>query len=773
MIWVDQIAQKQKDKTHHVDDMFTPSGFAHIGSLRGPLLHDVVSRVLKENNKKTIFTYVFNDFDCIDGLPPDLEKVFSSYMGCPLRAVPSPDKKYSSFAEYFAEDFKKVISELGIKTTFFSSWDMYHQGKFNEVIKTALDNAKKILEVYKDIAGYSKKPDIWYPLQVICPKCGKLGTTKVIGWDGKDVEFSCEKEIVTWATGCQHKGKISPFDGNGKLPWKVDWPAHWKVLGITFEGAGKDHASKGGSYDIAFELCKHVFNYPKPYYFPYEFFLFGGKKMSSSKGVGLKARDLTSVLPPEIARFLIVRIPPQKTLEFNPIGDSIPNLFDEYDRCLNAYFLKLENNLPKDKAGEVASDFARIIKLSEIKPLPKKRLFISRFRTIVNLIKNNKSNIVDFFQQQKQSQLNDEEIEIIEERIKYAKIYIEKYSEEKTIYNSRAAVQELLLNEGQKKFLDSLANNLNGLGNDKEKIQEIVFNTIKEEGIKPKEAFEVIYQKLTRKSFGPKLGDLILDIGFDKSLELLSSGPDNRLLITENKHLYPDFSDDKIFSIDEAVAQKYPTINIGIAVIKNINIKKSDLKLTEEVNQFVQSQSNLSNEIISAYPEVLAYRKLYKEMGIDWHSRRPSPEALLRRISQKKDLYQINTCVDAYNLIVMKNRVSVGAFDYNKFNFPTMMRFPKTGEEILLLGDKEPTKFKLTELAYFDQLGGYNIDFNYRDAQRTAVTEDTKDILLNIDGVFDITREKVEKSLKESIDIILKYCGGKVEIAGIVSATKK
>jgi DNA/RNA-binding domain of Phe-tRNA-synthetase-like protein len=88
-----------------------------------------------------------------------------------------------------------------------------------------------------------------------------------------------------------------------------------------------------------------------------------------------------------------------------------------------------------------------------------------------------------------------------------------------------------------------------------------------------------------------------------------------------------------------------------------------------------------------------------------------------------------------------------------------------------LLGDKEPTKFRSIELAYFDKSGGYNIDFNYRDAQRTAVTEKTKDILLNIDGIFDIDRKKVEKSLQESIDMVLKYCGGTVEIAGIVSAT--
>ena len=155
-------------------------------------------------------------------------------------------------------------------------------------------------------------------------------------------------------------------------------------------------------------------------------------------------------------------------------------------------------------------------------------------------------------------------------------------------------------------------------------------------------------------------------------------------------------------------------------------------------------------------------------MGLDWHSKRPSPEALLRRIALKKGLYEINTCVDAYNLIVMKHHISSGAFDLDQIQFPTVLRFPKHDEEILLLGDKEPTKYKSNDLAYFDQVGGYNIYFNYRDAQRTAVTEETKNILINIDGIYEITRKQVEKTLKESIEIITKYCGGKVELAGIV-----
>ncbi len=95
------------------------------------------------------------------------------------------------------------------------------------------------------------------------------------------------------------------------------------------------------------------------------------------------------------------------------------------------------------------------------------------------------------------------------------------------------------------------------------------------------------------------------------------------------------------------------------------------------------------------------------------------------------------------------------------------MRFAKDGEEILLLGDSTLTKYKETELAYFDQKGGYNIDFNFRDAQRTAVQLETKNILLNVDGVDDISPKQVAQVLQESVDVIIQYCGGELETFGV------
>ena len=235
---------------------------------------------------------------------------------------------------------------------------MYHEGKFNEVIRIALDNSDKIQDIYEKVSGSQKRSSGWLPLQVICEKCGKVGTTKVTDWDGETVEYTCEPHLVTWAQGCGHSGRISPFDGNGKLPWKVDWPAHWKVAGITIEGAGKDHASKGGSYDIAMALCDEVFKYDKPFKLPYEFVLIGGKKMSSSKGLGLKAHDLVKIIPPYLGRFLYARNGIKSQGNFDPMDkNAIPSLFDDYQKAAEAYFSKSDEDLARafelSQVGEI------------------------------------------------------------------------------------------------------------------------------------------------------------------------------------------------------------------------------------------------------------------------------------------------------------------------------------------------------------------------------------------------------------------------------------
>jgi len=777
MIWVDREVKKIKELNLPqiwIDDMKTPSGRVHVGALRGVIVHDLLYKAFSDHDDDVNISYVFNNMDQMDAIPSYLEyEKWEKYAGMPLYKIPSPDPSASNFGEYYAKEFISVFESINCHPKIIWSSELYESGKMNDVIREALDNAQIIRELYKTISK-SVRPDNWHAFQVICEKCGKVGTTTVTAWDGNEVTYNCNPEMVAWAEGCGYLGKVSPFNGTGKLHWKVDWPAHWKVIGVTVEGSGKDHMSAGGSYDLSSAIAKKALNYAPPYAPGYEWFTIGGAKMSSSKGIGTSAKDAASILPPDILRFLLVRTPIERAIDFNPYGDTIPNLVDDYDRCLTAYFDKLENKVPEGKQGEVLEDFARIAELSQVRPLPMTRMYLPRFRTIVNLLKT-RADILEFFEKQKGSSLNDYERELLEERIIYAEGYLKTYAEDADKIELLESLPDgLALTQSQKTFLKLLKKELEKLETeDREKIQEIVFTILKENNLQAKEVFKAFYQILIGKEFGPKASDIILEFGvktvvarIDKVFEDKSSDVDEK-----TNAMFPILNDSKLFSIDDEVGSKFSSITVGVAIIKGVTIGKTSPELQKEIDELLAQYGSLTTEEISTFPQIKSYRKLYKETGVDWHSRRPSPEALLRRIALKKGLYSINSCVDAYNLIVMKHKVSVGAFDLDNISLPTVLRFAKEGEEIHLLGDVEPTKYKAGELAYFDQVGGYNIDFNYRDSKHSAVTEKTTNILINTEGVFDISPKEVEKVLQETIDIIIKYCGGTVGQAGIITET--
>jgi len=515
MIWADREAKRLKERhfsLEWVDDMKTPSGRIHVGSLRGVIVHDLIYKALKQIGVNTKFSYVFNDMDPMDGLPTYLDKnKWEKYMGFPLYKIPSPEKGFKSFADYYAQEFIEVFNSLNCHPQIIWSSNLYKSGKMNSLIKLFLDQAEKVREIYKKVAKTEKAKN-WFPYNPICEKCSKIGTTNVYKWDGEYVYYRCEYHMVEWANGCGYEGKVKPINENGKLPWKLDWPAHWKVIGVTVESSGKDHMSKGGSYDMAVHFCKEILKIEPPDAMGgYEWFTIGGKKMSSSKGIGSSAKEVSQILPPDIFRFMQVRTPIKTHLDFNPYGETIPNLFDDYDRLMNSYFLKIENKLPKEKAGEVQANFARIIELSEVSPLPKVRILLLRFRTIVNLL-NNSKDVFEFFKNQKGNPLSLVEKNLVEERIKYAKIYIKNYEtrqENKTV--------DFIPNDLQKKFLQTLAKSLKKLKTEtKEDIKHAVFSAIKENNIKPKEAFTAFYQTLIGKPFGPKAIDLILQLGLNK-----------------------------------------------------------------------------------------------------------------------------------------------------------------------------------------------------------------------------------------------------------------
>lgn len=512
MYWIDRIVEEieerfsdkiQKGETLIIRDEKTLSGRVHVGSLRGVMIHGAIAEALQEKGIKAKFLFEFNDFDPMDGLPVYLDQdTFAPFMGQPLNAVPAPEKSGANFAEYFGEEFAEVVKKSGLPIEYYRSSDVYKSGKYNEVIKLALENADKIREIYRTVSGGEKK-DTWLPLQVICDKCGKIGTTCVESFDGELVTYHCVPDMVSWAHGCDYRGKKSPFDGNGKLPWKVEWAAKFRVMNVDIEGGGKDHSTKGGARDIANHISREVFHYEPPYDIPYEFFLVGGKKMASSKGIGSSSKEIADLLPQPLLRSLFLFKEPKKVIDFIPDGDTIPTLYDLYDRYGEGYF------------AEVEDDYSRAFQFAY--PLEKRQSiptrFFPRFSLVAFLSQMPHMDFEKEIEKLKGESLTKDDTEEAFERKAYAKHWLNTYAPQQY----RFELQEKSVPEGsaqfsqvQKEALQKLALYIEGQAELDGQALHAALHGIKEEtGIEPKDFFGAIYMSVLGKWSGPKAGFLL------------------------------------------------------------------------------------------------------------------------------------------------------------------------------------------------------------------------------------------------------------------------
>ena len=156
---------------------------------------------------------------------------------------------------------------------------------------------------------------------VICPNCGRIGTTIATDWDGETVRRVPRADLVTWATGC---GWTRPGHARSAArrssPWNLEWAAQWSLFGVTIEPCGKDLSTAGGSRDRSDAIAREVFEREPPLNVPYEFLNIGGKKMSTSKGRGAAAHEIVEVIPPEQLRFLFLRPRPNQRDRLRPGG---------------------------------------------------------------------------------------------------------------------------------------------------------------------------------------------------------------------------------------------------------------------------------------------------------------------------------------------------------------------------------------------------------------------------------------------------------------------
>jgi lysyl-tRNA synthetase class 1 len=351
-------------------------------------------------------------------------------------------------------------------------------------------------------------------VHVICPTCGKVGTTLARDWDGETVAFECLPDLVTWASGCSTRGRVAPFGGAAKLPWNLEWAAQWSLFGVTIEPCGKDLATAGGSRDRSDAIAREVFEREPPLNLPYEFLNVGGRKMASSKGLGVSAHEIAEVVPPEQLRLLFVRPRPNHALEFDPDGtDAIPRLFDESDRIAAA-------TAGREVKGELPPDHDRIFAASLVDPaadpIAAGAAYRPPFAHLALLLQIPGVDVRARVEAEKGEPLTDAELAILEERTRAARGWLDGYAPDKARIEVRgealpAAAADLAA--GQRAALASLAEALSGTNAwEGESLQSAIFDAARSADLPAGQVFTALYLAFLGQPNGPRAGWLLASL---------------------------------------------------------------------------------------------------------------------------------------------------------------------------------------------------------------------------------------------------------------------
>lgn len=207
------------------------------------------------------------------------------------------------------------------------------------------------------------------------------------------------------------------------------------------------------------------------------------------------------------------------------------------------------------------------------------------------------------------------------------------------------------------------------------------------------------------------------------------------------------------------VSERFDGLSLASATIEDIGDARLDelARIRNEVYSWVRE--NLSLDDLKNHPIVRAYRDFSWRLGIDPTKKRPSGEALARRVLQGKDIPSISPVVDAYNLASLRTLISISGFDLDSIRPPLAVRMARKGERFIAIGRGE---LELTgeEIVVVDAHDRPISIYMYRDSEEAKITDGTKNVLLLGYGVPRIDPEIVRDAICLAQEYIVRVCGG-------------
>lgn len=515
------MAKHGKDGRQVFATAITPSGPIHVGNMREVLTTEAIYRATSDAGGDAELIYIADDYDPLRKVYPFLEGNeagvdYTAEVGKPLREVPCPCDGHEHYAQHFLEPFLENLQDLGISPTLLSAYDMYHEGRYVDATVKALDQIDRVRAIIEEVSG-RQLPKRWAPFNPQCPDCRRIAGTEVLDYEYPQLHCRCN--ACAEGTDDPDAGTFTldvQTGGTGKLPWRLDWPARWQFLGVTFEAFGKDHGAKGGSWDTGIPLVHEIFGGQEPDHVMYEFLNLKGKgAMHSSTGLAVSATDVLRMTPPEVLRYLLMRQSPRKHIDFDP-GLGVVNLVDEFDRLERIRFDVEEN----------PGTFTEVERTYELScpgdvpgALPNKVAY--KHLVTVAQMADDVAGIEAVLRRsgELEGDMSESDRALLAERVEHVRHWIDNFAPASVRFEVQDILPDHDFTNDQKAFLDALHGTLEAADWNGKAIHDAVYEAKGDQS--PGVAFKALYQAILGQDRGPRAGFFLASLDRDWVLDRL------------------------------------------------------------------------------------------------------------------------------------------------------------------------------------------------------------------------------------------------------------
>lgn len=213
-------------------------------------------------------------------------------------------------------------------------------------------------------------------------------------------------------------------------------------------------------------------------------------------------------------------------------------------------------------------------------------------------------------------------------------------------------------------------------------------------------------------------------------------------------------------TVTDAFWELFPTARIGLLIARGVD----NTRATEQApalleTQIATSAAALAGADMASHPAVAPWRAAYAQFGAKPSKFRSSIESLLRS-AQSGRLRSISPLVDLYNTVSLRHQLPCGGEDLAAIVGDVALTRAAGGESFRTIGAEADDPPPAGEVIYADGAGAICRCFNWREADRTRLTEATTDALLVIESLGSHQPDQLEAALAELATLIAEHLGG-------------